>query len=45
MLGSLAFLAGMAAGDPHTSLYALGLLAASYPVYRALTGLLQRSAR
>jgi hypothetical protein len=45
MLGSFAFLAGMAAGDSRTSLYALGLLAASYPVYRALTALLPRSAR
>lgn len=44
MLGSLAFLAGMAAGDPGTSLYALGLLAASYPVYRALTALIPRPA-
>jgi hypothetical protein len=45
MLGSLAFLTGMAAGDPGTSLYALGLLAASYPVYRALTALIPGSAR
>jgi hypothetical protein len=42
MLGSLAFLAGMAAGHPGTSLYALGLLAVSYPVSRALSALLLR---
>lgn len=42
MAGSLAFLAGMAAGDPRTSLYALALLAASYPIYRALSALMDR---
>jgi len=33
LLGSLAFLAGAVAGDTRTSLYALGLLAASVPAY------------
>jgi basic amino acid/polyamine antiporter, APA family len=33
LLGSLAFLAGAVAGDTRTSLYALGLLAASGPAY------------
>jgi basic amino acid/polyamine antiporter, APA family len=34
LVGSLAFLAGAVAGDTRNSVYALGLLAASYPVYR-----------
>lgn len=33
LLGSLAFLAGAVAGDTRTSLYALGVLAASVPAY------------
>jgi APA family basic amino acid/polyamine antiporter len=32
-LGSIAFLIGAVAGDTKNSLWALGLLAASYPVY------------
>lgn len=36
LLGSLAFLAGAAAADPRNSLLALGVLAASWPVYRLL---------
>ena len=34
LLGSVAFLAGAVAGDTRTSLYALALLAASWPAYR-----------
>jgi APA family basic amino acid/polyamine antiporter len=36
LLGSLAFLAGAVAGDTRSSLWALGLLAVSYPAYRLL---------
>ncbi|MGZ8854018.1 MAG: APC family permease, partial [Thermoanaerobaculia bacterium] len=36
LIGSVAFLAGAVAGDTKRSLYALALLAASYPVYRLL---------
>lgn len=36
LLGSLVFLAGAIAGDTHNSLYALGILALSYPVFRLL---------
>jgi len=35
-VGSIAFLAGAVAGDTRRSLYALALLAISYPVYRLL---------
>ena len=38
LLGSLAFLAGAAAGDPRNSLYAVLVLAASWPVYRVMAG-------
>ena len=34
LIGSIAFLVGAVAGDPRHSLFALLLLAASYPVYR-----------
>jgi APA family basic amino acid/polyamine antiporter len=37
LLGSAAFLAGAVAGDTTSSVYALALLAASYPVYRLLS--------
>jgi APA family basic amino acid/polyamine antiporter len=36
LAGSLAFLAGAIAGDTRRSLYAMALLAASYPAYRLL---------
>jgi APA family basic amino acid/polyamine antiporter len=36
LIGSVAFLVGAVAGDTKRSLYALALLAASYPVYRLL---------
>jgi basic amino acid/polyamine antiporter, APA family len=36
LAGSIAFLAGAVASDTTNSLYALGLLAASYPVFRLL---------
>ena len=36
LLGSIAFLAGAVAGDTTRSLYALALLAVSYPLYRLL---------
>ncbi|HYU51794.1 MAG TPA: hypothetical protein VEK37_02570, partial [Gemmatimonadaceae bacterium] len=37
LIGSVAFLAGAIAGDTTRSLYALALLAVSYPVYRLLS--------
>ena len=37
LIGSIAFLAGAAAADTTRSVYALGLLAVSYPVYRMLS--------
>src|SRR2546421_11342356 len=36
LIGSIAFLAGAVAGDTRNSLWALGLLAISYPVYLLL---------
>lgn len=36
LVGSLLFLAGAVASDPKNSLYALALLAASYPVFRLI---------
>lgn len=38
LLGSVAFLVGNVVSDPRSSLLAVGLLAASYPVYRLLAG-------
>jgi Amino acid transporters len=43
LLGSVAFLVGAVAGDTQNSIYALVLLAASYPVFR-LTRLLKKVA-
>ena len=42
LVGSLAFLAAAAAGDPRNSAYALAVLAASWPVYRLLSPVLGR---
>src|SRR2546428_9153692 len=39
LIGSIAFLAGAVAGDTRNSLWALGLLAISYPVYLLLKSL------
>lgn len=36
LLGSVAFLVGQCLGDTHNSLWSIALLAASYPVYRAV---------
>jgi APA family basic amino acid/polyamine antiporter len=36
LIGSLAFLGGAVVGDTRRSLWALALLAVSYPVYRLL---------
>lgn len=38
LVGSIAFLVGAVLGDPRNSLYALGLLVLSYPVYRVVAG-------
>jgi basic amino acid/polyamine antiporter, APA family len=43
LLGSLAFLAGAVASDTRNSLYALGLLALSYPTYRVTRWLTTRN--
>lgn len=45
LLGSLAFLAGAAAGDTRTSLYALGVLAASVPAYGLAARWMDRTPR
>jgi len=42
LAGSIAFLAGAIAGDTRRSLYALALLAASYPAYRLLRNIALR---
>lgn len=38
LIGSLAFLAGAIAGDTRNSIYALVVLAASYPIFRIMRG-------
>jgi len=38
LLGSIVFLAGAIASDTRNSIYALGMLAASYPVFRLVRG-------
>ena len=45
LLCSLAFLAGMVAGDTRTSLWALGVVASSYPLYLLTSALLGGDAR
>jgi basic amino acid/polyamine antiporter, APA family len=45
LLGSVAFLAGAVQSDTRNSLYALALLAASYPAYHLLKRLARRSDR
>ena len=43
LLGSVAFLVGAIAGDTRNSLWALGLLAISYPVFAIMQMLTSRS--